>query len=503
MIFKIMERTPESPLAEMQRKDATLRSLINKRLDMLQSAQSWVISREDPDVEAAAKNHAARIVEVTIPEGISLLEEKRNALNQERNLYIQDNADHLVDQALAFEEKVQVEEKVVDRLKRELQRGFTTQEVVDRRISELESLRLQGDLDPELQVGLELLMQRRQADEESEKEEDTSDEEESATEDEQRTEEALPGDVIPSLLPLLDRITSMHEHKYNTSITVGKKEEEARAIAKEDRSPEQQQLLDDIETLRDFSRDSSYKNVYTPSELHELVVKLRLLSQKNRPDFNEVEDKILRLMEDKERVMGEGRSLRVDGASRRADSSRSNRRGMQWETLRSFAREASSHLRGNLYGTQATEMQRYLIQMRDPIYTTYPDLTEVYQVVADIHALDIIGKRSLSVQNARQETFVANCETVNTWYEEVKEQLQLLPEDPDIRKLRFKIVDMIETMNKRLEGKEKSGFNKDYRLDSAGAINLQKRIGYTVEELKDYLNSVGLKEDEGLIVPLE
>lgn len=807
-----MERQTVSKLVEIQNKDVVLGSLIDKRHAMLQSVPSWNIFREDPDIEAAARNHARILVEETIPGSITRLEQRRMDLIAERTAFIQEHAPELVAYAQAFESDLTRERRAVERLSRDVQRGFTTQEVIDRRTAALQSLESRKETDLDLQAGFELLSQQRQVEadrvvlpetvpsvdeqiptrkaseaatflspllqrlrpitfkvenpqpssadlvdhqlriakstgegqltdakrqllgdtafiegistlseyrrvltpeelhkvvtqvreyiktspdgekmelslgfqqrvvefagqytgysgkvaqkdvqkaqtalrsdnaaqvtidrvndfaetasiklrliissptpnqslrikvdnidtnqtplyqavldlacydvyrernitpqqknleswqlnkdqisewyvearahllelrqddkvaaligqleevissvghrapsEQSDKDalrkaissqlrvghlvDDINNkltfiQAQEAVRVELPTEgaqvEILSGNAIPSLLSQLDHITSTHEHKYNLDNTVGRRAEEAQAVDPEQRTPEQQQLLEDIATLSQFTTSEAYRDVYSPAELRELIAKLQLFSQKNRPDFNEVEDKILGLLEDKARVEHEDRSDRLVGVVKRADRGTQNRKGMQWDTLKDFAKEASGFIQERMTDRSSVEMRSYFVAVRDPQPRTYPDLTEVYQVVADMHALDVIAQRSIRVDSACQETFVKNCQVVNEWYLGASQILSGLPDDPQVRRLSSQLREMVETMNIRLEGKENSGFNKDYRLNPVGAINLQKKIGHIVEKLKAQIDALAHPEvDEGEIVPLE
>lgn len=312
------------------------------------------------------------------------------------------------------------------------------------------------------------------------------------------------GDAIPGLLAQLDHITSSHLHKYNLDNTVGKREQEAQSAEPGQRTPEQQQLLEDIAVLAQFTSSEAYKNVFSPDELHQLVAKLQLLSQKNRPDFNEVEDRILGLLDEKARIECEEKSDRLVGVEKRADKDSSIRRGMQWGTLNDFASEALSVIWLQMMHRFSIERGHYFIPVQDPQPEKNPDLTPVYQLVADMHALDIMGQRSKRVDSDRQEIFVSNCRVVNEWYAEFSQIMCSLPDDPQIRRLSRELREMIKTMNVRLEDNQLTGFNKDYKLDPAGAISLQKKIGHTVEQLKAAIDALGQPgTDEGEIIPLE
>lgn len=783
-----MERQPVSKLAEIQNRDAVLGSLIDKRHAMLQSAP-WNITREDPDIEAAARNHARILVEVTIPGSISRLEQRRMDLRAERIAYIQEHAPELISQAQAFKSDLAQERRTVERLSRDLQRGFTTQEVIDRRTAALQALESRRETDLELQAGFELLSQERQAEEAvsiedkpgieakvdfpknikilpglgdfttgdqirrvgpsetvNSKLKDIKDIDESQLTPEQKqlledvefinqltsrsayqdvyspqelrglvervkgmigepstpqfsiefqrmtlgivkesedlrrvrsnslktaferinsenpqslqlddmikfaqiasnhivstgqiqeyriiaapittppeiiqasldiagreiyrkkiitpeqansetfkknrglihkwheevkadlenllnldlvevssavyqilslinemdevevgnardilnqaqiarnvyslnhflsklrkrgvvqeifekkeveivepsvdgakaeTAEVLPGDIIPSLLPQLDHITSMHEHKYNLDNTVGRKAQEAQVVEPENRTPEQQQLLEDIAILSQFTTSETYRNVYSPAELRSLVDKLktlRELKQYKTLDFNND-------------FLDSLREQILNTVSPEWRRKREQLKRQDWTYLNKIAGEALNYLS---HGQEKFSIEQlgYLLSVEDP--DSDHRLSNVYRFIATNHALDVIGQRSIRADRARQETFVANCQVVNDWYAEVSQSLSGLPDDPQVRRLVYQLEEMVETMNIRLEGKQSTGFNKDYRLNPAGAISLQKRIGYTVEKLKARVSALVLGEvDEDKIVPLE
>lgn len=168
-----MEKQPTSRLAEIQQKDIFLGELIDKRQEMLRNALSWVITREDPDLQASAMVHASMIVEVTITGSIARLEERRQNLKVEREVYMSEHAPELIAQAEAFESGLRRERRVIDRLSHDLSRGFTTEEVISRRSSQLQELEARRLTDSDLQAGYELISQQRQAEEAAKKQPET------------------------------------------------------------------------------------------------------------------------------------------------------------------------------------------------------------------------------------------------------------------------------------------------------------------------------------------
>lgn len=101
-------------------------------------------NREDPDIEAAASNHARILVEETIPGSIIRLEQRRMDLVAKRTTYIQEHAPELIAQAEAFETEVMRERRSDERLSRDLHRGFTTQDVVERKTANIQAINFHG-----------------------------------------------------------------------------------------------------------------------------------------------------------------------------------------------------------------------------------------------------------------------------------------------------------------------------------------------------------------------
>lgn len=326
-------------------------------------------------------------------------------------------------------------------------------------------------------------------------------EEQAAAED---TEGAAFADQIPSLISGVIRPLSIHEHLRNSDCTVRARAAEAEAIEPSQRTSEQQQLLADITTLGRFSDSTSYQDVYTPEELHKLVVDLEHLSAKNRPDFDGIEGKLLDLIAESARREASERTDRLQGVLEREAQDSPYRKGMQWNTLIEVAMLASKYIahlnEGRKYGV---DMAGYAISLHDPLPQRYPDLSLVYQAVADMYVMDVIGQRSLKVDGPNQEIFRSNCQKINDWYEQVDSVLSQLPGRLEVRKLRDHLKELIALMNIRLQGGESAGYKKDYTFNPTGAIKLQLRIAHTVERLKEQLTSKEPLVDEGEIIPLD
>lgn len=718
------EKQPVSELTQIQGQQFALEAIIAKRQALLGSIP-WVITRADPDIEQAAKLHAQRIIAETIPASIARFQQRLSNLQEERNQYMQKHAPELKAGAQAHQALIETEEKIINRIARDIKKGYSTQEILDQRTAHLQDLKILGHLNPDLQAGSELLIQQEHAQEiksnlippllpllkpivfdaEENGEKDESglvytelrrskyvDESERTAEQNQLLEDIriieqfsdsvsyqkkltvselhiiavkakelfenpnqfpsdpvktskvirtawdvrIPGDsfipikdsiskavlfqaaldvlvrdvyrarldrikspervnaenfsanlncinawyeqakpelskamagektartaieiekaisglknrhlteksnkyevgkaisaqlrighlvddlnsaierslrnrqleeavqetiaaeAIPDLLPQLDRIISLHEHKYNTGNTISAQVKAAEAVEPRLRTAKQQQLLEDVDILGLFTDSTKYQEIYTPSELHDLVKKLQLLSQKNRPDFDGIEDQILRILDDQRRKnLLPIRNITMDGLMKRADIDTPHRLGMQWDTLVETAGVCSKVIANSMSGS---DQLSYLIDIGDPQPDKDPDLTSVYTFVAYNHALDTLGQRRSKTDKLNQEIFVANYQVITTWYAQNAEVLDKLQKE-GAKRLVAQIKNMLNTMYIRSEGEEIAGAGKNYRIDPVGAITLQKKIGYTVEEIKTLL-----AKGEGEIIPLE
>lgn len=290
-------------------------------------------------------------------------------------------------------------------------------------------------------------------------------------------------DTIPNLSDRLDFITSIHWHKYHPEKTISEMVPAIKAVDRDQRTTEQQQVLLDCASLGSFTKSVAYVDVYSPEELHSLATNLRRFRQKNRPDFDGVEGDILDILASRRGQL----PANIEGAIKRAERNEDNRAGMQWANLNEFANAACHVLRDQL--EQSAERESYIIRVRDPEPDVYPELSSVYQFVADHHVFDILGERSKAASEDRQEAFRKNCQILNEWYAEAAPILNQVPRDIKLERFgaAYQIGRMVETMNNRLNGNESRGRNKRYGLDPVGAINLQKRIGHSVEHVREQL----------------
>lgn len=311
--------------------------------------------------------------------------------------------------------------------------------------------------------------------------------------DGQRMDELPSADEIPDLLSQLGPILNLEQDTNGPSDTVYLRAREAEKTPEEKRTPEQRQLIKDIETMGSFSQDPLYKFAYTPEELHGLVLELLSLKEMRRPNLSGVENKILDMasfIQDKGREKLGG--VKVDGLLARSTNDR--RQGVQWSTLINCAKDITNTIRSAIDGKDG--MSNLLIDIKSPESRgakgkNNTDLTPVYQCVADVYAFKVIGQRDIPIYDKNCATFIANCDIINQWYDGVEKTLTGVPRKYKIQGYgtgaAWTINNMVGIMNERLAGNHKSGVKKDYKLDPAGAISQQLHLGHAVEEIRNML----------------
>jgi hypothetical protein len=314
-----------------------------------------------------------------------------------------------------------------------------------------------------------------------------------------RTYEAPTMDEVPRLMPLLRAPTSPHFHKRDESITVYSHARNARRAEAEERTDEQKQLLEDIATMKRFAPYSTmFEDVYTPEELHPIAEELRKLSSKNRPDFNDIEGKIVDVIE-----ANPGYVVGLDTAAvaRRVHAGQLGR--TKWENLVKMASGAVGALHSRLMTNP--NWAAYVISVQDPDPKEM-DLTSIYQFAASSYANEVLGSRNQSVQGSRRDAFEYNCAAINNWREANSEAIGRLPATIPGADARFpaswELDNLIDAMNKRWTGEDRTGKFKNYTHDPQGAINLQRRIGHLVDDIRSKLTEA-VKIAESEIVPLD
>ncbi|MGF7229255.1 MAG: hypothetical protein ACQR33_04710 [Candidatus Saccharibacteria bacterium] len=318
--------------------------------------------------------------------------------------------------------------------------------------------------------------------------------------DDEDSAEQTPDDEIPSLLPLLEHITSPNRHRFDDSMTVYTKSREARQLEPSMRTPDQSRLLIDLGVMKRFAPHSSlYEDVYTPDEIHGLAMQLIDFNNKKQADYSVVEGKVIDVILG-EINRGQVVASSIRGIATRAEKNEGKRRSMQPDKLAELAHYASTVIRNR---TQEA-FSEYYIAVRDPNPREGGDLTAVYQFVADAYALDVKGARNVAIQEQCRDAYVANCERVNQWFAEVEPMLADLPRDLKIERhgAHWFIKNLVGSMNTRLTSADRIGKNKGYQNDPIGAIRLQMLIGHKVEDLKKLI-AERVDEADTEIIPLD
>ena len=312
--------------------------------------------------------------------------------------------------------------------------------------------------------------------------------------DESSTKNKLPSpETITPLLPQLGSIVRFEAFAERTISSIG---EEAEATPETERTLKQKQLLKDIETIKMFSRSGVVGLEYTPEELHDLAADLNLIREmiieRKPPDRKGIQEKLrlpdvahsLRKYRDSDTFGG------VDLANL-LKRSESPTRGMQWRTLISSAEETIDLIGSNLQ-EKSPKLWYFVPTVTDPDKKEGRDCSSLYQCAAYLRAFSVIGKRKISVSQANRKVFKDNCEIINAWHESVKEELAKIPHNFSVSNKRgvgLIIRRHIEEINDRLSGEFKYGIRKDYRLDPAGAVSHQLRIGHFVDDVRDALGA--------------
>ena len=323
-------------------------------------------------------------------------------------------------------------------------------------------------------------------------------------------------DKIPSLMERLNKSVSKHEHAYEGFISA--KEVLTGALSKNenDRSEEEHIICGVVYILRSRflsdPNDLKFLEVYSVDEMISFCIALRKFSKKNRPDFNELEAEILDHAAKPLRLLDRRPSKELEGARKRMEANLVNRRGMTWHSLNYHSARASDSIRAYLFGGgQANiHLKNYCIDVCDRS-EGQPNLSHIYQFMADRQAIDIIGARLAKQQNYTKDNFFKNQEIIEQWLSETQELLASIPKEfrleryskskrtaPTRRISKYEnfsaitsIMSTIADLRIRADGSgaSKTRRHKPYNLDPQGALNHQLKLGHLVENLKQQLTT--------------
>ena len=338
---------------------------------------------------------------------------------------------------------------------------------------------------------------------------------------------------IPDLASRLEGSESVHLHVYGSVETAADSLEKIENKPTDERTEEEVELWKAVYVLRvRFLRNSNdlrFLKVYEPADIITLAQNLHQFSKKDRPDFNDLEGRILDIASKPSSRRDRYVAPDVKDAKKRAEEGAENRRGMTWQSLCRHANTASNMLEARLQagGQSNLHLKDYKIDIVDKS-DKKPDLSWVYQFIANEFAIETLGKRQSVQQNTVKDRFISNCDVIDSWLEESKELLDQLPKDFKLKKKTrrqssFKrqesqesyysssagwlIQNMIDDIKIRRDGTgdPKVARHKSMELDHQGALNHQLRLGHLVTQLKEelvYFGEIvdGHSED---IVPFE
>lgn len=338
---------------------------------------------------------------------------------------------------------------------------------------------------------------------------------------EERGELAHIADQTPNLHERLHKFKSEHGHVYGDIETAGDAIERLLESPDEERSDVDQTLLNQVRyVLPKFipdllDQDKAIRTqhpllrVYSGKELHELQKRLRAFSPKARADFSGLEARVLQAAT----VAFSGPEMEVpedlEAAIERMHEDRDGRTGMVWSKLLKNTGLASDAIQRSLSRGSSKNLYRkdYLFTACD-MTGTEPNLTGVYQFIADEFALDVIGQRKTAASGDIRQRFSDNCEIIKAWREEVDELFAQIPRDVRVQLLprqkknyrrrqqkpkTIPAVFAVDTMIRKIEirrdgtGNPRNPNEKPFDLNPSGAFRNQLALGHLVNNLKDAL----------------
>lgn len=263
-----------------------------------------------------------------------------------------------------------------------------------------------------------------------------------------------------------------------------------------------------------LERDGSIRSahpllrVYTAKELMDLQKRFREFTPKDRADFSGLEGRIIAAAE--HAFKGPESHIPADlaGAKERAEQDKPNRSGMRWTMLCKNASLASDAIQQKMRAGASRNVYRsdYLFEAAD-LTGTDPDMSLIYQFIADEFALDVIGQRTDVAGGDIRKVFDANIEIIKQWRTEADELLTSLPKGirVHLRKPKnktnyrrysspertwdpaFAIDSMIHKITVRGENTGTTRTEKPFKLDPSGALRHQLALGHIVSNLNSVI----------------
>lgn len=335
---------------------------------------------------------------------------------------------------------------------------------------------------------------------------------------------------IRSLAGSLKGAVSEHPHIYGQITTAN----DLMQIPAEQRTLEQKTdytlLVKSVHTIGKYFDERErrkYLEVYTTDELFDLAQRLHKFRKKDRPDFNELEERVLACAGNYLHLLGKELPADLIAARKRMEEDVEGRTGMTWGKLIRFSQRACEAMEQYIFaGDEETHRRDYHIAVTDKT-DTYPDLSWVYQFIADEFALEVLGTRQTEAQKQSKQNFIDNCDTIVAWLNEVNPFLDHIPANLRIQKpprptkrisfgraesgpefervgAAYSIRKTVQDILQRRDGNDARGITKSVNFDARGALNHQLRLVHMVEQLKRQLTEHAQADDSlEEIVPLD
>lgn len=320
---------------------------------------------------------------------------------------------------------------------------------------------------------------------------------------------------IPSLIDQLERAESRHIHAYDEIQTAWSTLYDATAKEAGERSGEEDLLIKAVYVLRnrflEKPNDLRFLKVYEAVDIIELATRLHQFSRKNRPDFDGLEGRILDKAASRIPWVRSKAEADTIAATERMNKDAEGRTGMTWHNLSKQAGRACDAMRAKFFagGSSNQHLKDYVINIRDRSGTE-PDISWIYQFVADEFAFDLLGRRITNSQHSAKQAFLKNCDTIDGWLNDAAEMLDRLPKDFRLRRRPRKrhnfrmrnrdagyepvsaatsIRGMIEDIRVRRggNGDSRTPRHKPMARDPQGALNHQLMLAHRIEALKSEL----------------
>lgn len=321
---------------------------------------------------------------------------------------------------------------------------------------------------------------------------------------------------IPSLTERLQGAVSEHLHAYGEIETAKTVLDRAAAKSADERTEEEDNITRAVFVLRrrflEDPNDLSFLDVYEADDIFQLTQALNKFSRKNRPDFDDIEGRILDKAASYVPLQSKEVAKDVQGAIDRMTQDKPGRRGMTWQSLAKHASRACDTMRARFFagGTHNVHLKNYIIDVGDRSGTK-PDISWIYQFLTDEFAFNVLAERRSVQHTSAEERFTENCAVIKEWLAEANELLLQMPEEFRLQRHEKRRRGRYGTRHRRAAyenataytsitnatrdieirqmgtGDSRTPRHKPVKADSVGALNHQLRLGHMINRLKEEL----------------